>query len=204
MKIIKSSFLILIATFFISCGDNSDAPIIADVESLKINESNVSMYSTDDNMNLTATVYYQDGSTADATAFVAWKSSDTNIANVSNGSVTAGSTNGGDTNITVSYDNISSLPTPLNIITLNDYNISMIDADANTTGTYSLIATAKFEDNVTKVIEKNIVWDVNNSAIVSGTGSLTMVQIVSTGDTNITSILFNDVNMTKTIIYTVN
>ena len=204
MKIITSSFLILIATFFISCGENSDTPIIADIESLKINESNVSMYSTDNNINLTATVNYQDGSTADATAFVSWKSSDTNIANVSNGSVTVGSTNGGDTNITVSYDKISSPSTPLKIIALSDYNLSMIGADVNTTGIYPLIATAIFEDNVTKVIEKNIVWDVNNSAIVSGAGSSTEVQIVSTGDTNITSILFNDVNMTKTIIYTAN
>ncbi|OIP53397.1 MAG: hypothetical protein AUK54_09250 [Helicobacteraceae bacterium CG2_30_36_10] len=204
MKTITSFFLALTATFFISCGENSDAQIITDVESLKINESNVSMYSTDNNINLSATVYYKDGSNADATAFVSWRSSDTAIANVSNGSVAVGSRNGGDTNITVSYENITSLPTHLNIITLNDYTISMIDADANATGTYQLLATATFEDNKTKVIEKNIVWDVNNSAIVSGVGSLTTVQIVSTGDTNITSTLFNDINMTKTIIYTVN
>lgn len=203
MKIIISFILLLIATFFISCGENSETLIIPDVESLKINESNVSIYSTDAN-NLTATVYYTDGSTADATSFVSWQSSDTTIANVSQGSVTVGSINGGDTNITVSYKSISSLSSPLKVIALSDYNLSMINADANTTGTYSLIATAIFENNVTKVIEKNIVWAVDNGAIVSGAGSLTQVQIVSTGDTNITATLFNDANLTKTIIYSAN
>ncbi len=200
MKLIKTFLYILTALLFISCGENTEAPL-TDVSSIKINELNTTIYSTDAPTNLTATVYYEDGTWADATYNVIWNSSDTNVTGVFNGEVTGGNANGGDANITISYQHFSSPPSFVHVIKLTDFNISILNADANVTGTYSLLATATFEDNATKTIVKNIVWDANNSALFTVEDDLVEIEIVSTGDTNITATLFDDINISKTIIY---
>ncbi len=88
------------ALFFISCGDNTETPL-TDISTISINEPNVTIYSTDDTTDLTATVYYMDSTTADITKEVIWDSSDIEVADISGGLLLAGSSNGGDANITI-------------------------------------------------------------------------------------------------------
>jgi len=140
---------------FISCGDTTDTPI-TDITAIKINESNTTIYSTDAPTNPSARVYYADGSTADVTNEVKWSSSNEAVASVLKGSVQSGSNNGGDVNISISYKNITALPSLVRVTQLIDYNISILNADANTTGTYNLLAIGVFDDNTTKTIIKNI------------------------------------------------
>jgi len=205
MKLIKTFLYTLVALLFISCGDNTETPL-TDVLKIEINELNTTIYSTDDSTDLTAftaTVYYEDGTSADATNYVTWNSSDTGIATVSNGAVIGGNSNGGDTNITITYDHFTSPASLVSVIALTDYNISILNADANATGTYDLLATGKFEDNTTRTIVRNITWDTNNSALLTVEDDIVQIEITTTGDTNITATLFDDINTSQTIIYTV-
>ena len=203
MKFLKNILLSIMTLFFIACGGDTTTVPLSDISSIKINEANTTIYSTDAASNLSATVYFTDGTSADLTMVATWISSDITLLSVEKGVIQA-LKNGGSTNITINYKSLMSEPVVVNIKKVTDYNISMVDADANTTGTYDIDAIATFEDNVTKTIIKNIKWDVNNSAIITGEGNTTQIQIVSTGDTNITATLFDDVNMTKNIVYTAN
>ncbi len=205
MKLIKNIIFTTLALLFISCGNNTDEPI-KDITAIKIEESNRTIYSTDDShlsTDFTAKAYYSDGTSAIVTKKVKWYSSDIDVASVVYGAVLGGKSNGGDANITISYKNLNgSTFSTLHVVSLVDYNISLIDADANVTGTYDLLAIGSFEDNTTRTIVKNIEWVVDNGAIISGEGNETQAQVLA-GDTNITSILFSDVNMSRTIIYRV-
>jgi len=203
MRFLKNTILSTITLFFIACGGDTTTVPLSDISNIKINETNTTIYSTDGASNLSATVYFTDGSSADLTTVATWSSSDTTLVSVTKGSIQA-LKNGGSVNITIKYKSLLSTPVVVNVTKVTDYNISMLNADANTTGTYDIKTIATFEDNTTRTIVKNITWDTNNSAIVSGEGNTTQVQIVSTGDTNITSTLFNDINMTKAIIYKAN
>ncbi len=206
MKLIQNTLLSTVAFMFISCGDNTTVPL-KDITSLKINESNVTIYSTDadsDESRLTANVYFNDGTNDDATNELVWSSSDTTIATIKQGKISVGTTNGGDINITVSHKDLYSEPILFHIRKLLDYNITLLDSDANSTGTYELLAEGIFEDNTTHTVRKNITWESNNSSIITIEEEKSEIEITTTGDTNITSKLFNDDNMTKTIIYRVN
>lgn len=206
MPYIKNFILLISSLFLISCGENTTSSL-KDIQSIKINEANISMYTTDSSTSLTATAIYTDGSTADITKAVAWSASNTNISVSTFGLVSIGSVNSGDTNISISYDTFKDENISIHLIPLTDFNITMVDADVNSTGDYNLLLTGKFEDNATKTIVKNISWDLNNSATVSGEGNTTQIQIVNIGETNITATMFaydNDFNLTKSIIYSAN
>jgi hypothetical protein len=200
MKFIYKILIATITLFFISCGSDSTLIPLSDISGIKINETNTTIYSTDAPSNLTATVSFTDGTNADLTTIAKWTSSDTTLLSVTKGSIQA-LKNGGVANLNISYKNLTSQSVVVNVLKVLDYNISLINADANATGTYDILATAKFEDNTSKTIVKNITWDLNNSAIITGEGNTTQIQITTTGDTNITAKLFDDINMTQTIIY---
>ena len=203
MKTLQKILIATMTLFFISCGSDSTLIPLSDISNIKINETNTTIYSTDAPSNLTATVSFTDGTNADLTTIAKWASSDTTLLSVTKGSIQA-LKNGGIANLNISYQNLTSQSVVVNVLKVLDYNISLINADANATGTYDILATAKFEDNTSKTIIKNITWDLNNSAIITGEGNTTQIQITSTGDTNITAKLFNDINMTRTIIYHTN
>ena len=205
MKLIQNTLLSTFAFIFISCGDNTTAPL-KDITSLKINESNLTVYSTDadsDESKLTANVYFNDGTNDDATNDLVWNSSNTTIATIRQGEIIVGTANGGDINITVSHKDLYSEPILFHIHKLLDYNIVLIDAESNSTGTYELLASGTFEDNTTHTIVKNITWESNNSSIITIEEEKSEIEITTTGDTNITSKLFYDENMTNSIIYRV-
>ncbi len=207
MKLLQKSILLsTIAFMFLSCGDNTNSPL-KDITALKINETNLTVYSTDadsDENRLTANVYFNDGTDDDATDELVWNSSNSAIATISQGKVKVGTENGGDINITVSHKNLISEPILFHVQKLIDYNISILNSEANTTGTYQLQANGFFEDNTTQLIINNLTWESNNSSIITKEEEKSEIEITTTGDTNLTSTLFYDANLTETIIYTVN
>ncbi|MEA3228132.1 MAG: hypothetical protein U9P38_03565 [Campylobacterota bacterium] len=205
MQFIKNSLLALTTLFFISCGDNTQNTLL-DIKEITINETEVNIYSTDRETSglLTATAIFEDDTTEDVTEFVTWSSSNSDVAYVVNGTIYAGIDNGGESNITIVYKNISSSPIPLYSKSLIDYNISILDSNTtDSTGVYNLQAIGTFEDNITKTIQTNIVWENNNSSIITTQDDISSIEIVATGETNITSTLFEDINMSKTLIYIV-
>lgn len=202
MQIYKLLILTTISLFFIACGESTQKPL-KDVKSLAINESDTSIYSTDAAVALSATLTYSDNSTVDATNFISWNSSDETIVTSSDGATLSGSANGGDANLTVSYNSgLISDPINIHVIALTDFNITLTDADANTTGEYKIVPMGIFEDNTTRAVVNNTTWDLNNSATITqeDDNSFTL-SIIATGETNITLTLFDDENFTKTLIY---
>lgn len=128
MKFIQTPLLLLLSTLFISCGDNTTTSPIADVASISLDEKNITIYSTDLEKTLTATATYTDGSTTNATADLAWSSSDSTILGSAVGKILA-QKNGGDANLTIDYADTFEDTTSVHInkllsIQYGDVNIS--------------------------------------------------------------------------------
>jgi hypothetical protein len=201
MKIFKIIILATLLLAFFGCGDNTKTPIILEVSSISINEKNISMHSTDSSLSLSAKVTMSNDDYADATNTVTW--SDSNYTTLSMlGGVITPAYNGGDANISISFGDFTDTTT-VHLIKLIDYTIALKNSDANSTGNYELELLGTFEDNQTLIILSNAAITTTNSAIITNENNITNIQIVNTGDTNISVVLFNDKNLTKTIVYTV-
>ena len=203
MRLFKTTLYAALIVFFTSCGDNTETPL-TDVSHIEINEASVVMYSTDV-ANFTATLTYTDSTTSDVTQAVTWNSSDSSVANISNGVVTAENA-GGDANITINYQHLTASPSLLTVRPLTSFSIT--NADINTTGEHTLEATGTFSDATSKVIIKNIVWTADNGAVISVVSDVASITILA-GDTNVTATMFGDTNTTspiapQTVTYTVN
>jgi len=202
MKIFTYSFLLIIAILFTSCGNNTETAVVADIASVQIDDTNVSIYSTDAPKELTATVTYTDATSAQIENADLWTNSNFYVLSMYNGTISA-RTNGGSSLVGI---NIGRFNDEINvsIIKITDFNIT--NTDINTTGEHPLEATGLFEDNATKVIARNILWDANNSAIfTTDENYITTITVVS-GDTNVSATVFSDDNettITKSIVYSI-
>jgi hypothetical protein len=179
---------------FVGCGENTqDNTIIPDVTSISIDEQNISIYSTDKATTLHSSVHYTDGSTADATHYTVWSSSDDDIATFDNDSdLFGGINNGGDATISITYDSFKQ-EVPAHIYALTSFFVNY--DEINATGTYPLRALGSFENNETnRTIVKNIYWRADNGAEIEidddGVANITF----ETGDTNVTVTVFDDTN----------
>ena len=207
MKIIKNLLLSTTALLFISCGDNTTQNMTSDIKELVINENKITdIYSTDE-MKLSATVIYENNTTADATNNVKWISSDYSII-TQNYSKSIPILNGGTADISAVYNDFNS-SIQLNIIGLKDINNSwsIVKTDINTTGDFTLTAEGNFSNGVNnKEIIHNISWFSSNSddtIVVNDDYSVTLT-IESNGDRNITARLFDNNETDKTISYSIN
>lgn len=201
MRKLNTLILTLLSLSFISCGESSNRAI-KDITSLHINEPNATIYSTDAAITLSATLTYSDGSSVDATESIEWSSSDESVVTSSKGSIIGGDANGGDANITASYNSvIYSQAIPVHVIALSDINISLLNAEANTTGTYQLLVNGVFEDATQREVLNHLSYEANNSATLTQEDESFEVSITATGETNITVTLFEDENLSQTLIY---
>jgi len=207
MKLFTTTLLTTSLTLLlIGCQDNTETPLFEDIASLKINESNITMHSTDATKEITATVTYTDGTTADATSSILWTSSDRDILSASVGKLSPGIANGGNVTIEASYEEYSDSVTAT-VYKLTEYNASF--PDINTTGTYLFQAYGDFENGDTNIsIASNIVWSADNGAEIEVTDGVASITFV-TGDTNVTATVFGDTNTSSPIgpqskIYTIN
>ena len=189
MKLIQTLLILLSTTFFISCGDNTTSSPIADVASISLDDTNISIHSTDLQKALTATATYTDGTTANATADLTWSSSDSSTLSTAVGAVLAAK-NGGDANLTIEYANTFNDTQNVHIkklisIEYSDVNIS----DIGTAQTIYLSGT--FENNETNVsIEANTRYYSDENSTITDVNA---TQFTLTVDYNTSSILIRAV-----------
>ena len=215
MTYLKLSLLsVSLAALMLGCGTESDEPpLVPEIISIEIDETdtNSSVHSLDDPLQLSATVVYSDGPNASVDSQLSWESNDTNITTVFNGLVTA-QANHGTAAISASYRNkfITTADKNITIIPLLDVIITsseapIIDinyttvpasADINTNGTYKLSADGSFELTSIKSISSNITWTSSNITIASidSTGSLTVNEVNGVVDISVS--VYNEVNTT--------
>lgn len=140
-----------------------------------------------------ATGLFSDFSTQDLTNLVSWNSSDTNIADVG-GSGLLTSLDIGTTNITATYNSISSSPNIINVtnaelvsITISPNNPSLakgLSQQFQAIGTYT--------DASTQDITNNVIWQSSNLGVASISNSIGNEGVANTlgiGNTNISASL---------------
>ena len=212
MKYIKRALFITVLLFINGCGDNTTTPITKDVSNMSIDNGPVlSLYSTDQ-YNPSATVYFNDGTSATATDNVDWKRSDLSMLYLSNELIILPLLNDGNSTLTAGYKSFQYFENnvTVDIVGLVDLNTSwrISSADVNTTGDFLLEAEGNYTDGTTnKKIVRNIVWTSSNTAIATislDSNYVVTLTTLSTGDVNITATLFGDTNSSKTKQYTIN
>lgn len=199
----------LTTLLFIGCGENTKNPVTSDILSITIDDNSTTsgfIYATDTSKILKATVHYQDGTSLDASDYVTWKNSDFSVLSMYRGEYSA-LANGGKSTISIEYGKFNdSLDIEVYALKSNSLAIFATN-DINTTGTFSIEAKGDFIDidtNATvdsnKTILNNILWSTTNDAVITiDDNNLVEVEIIKTGETNITASVF-DYNVTKTFI----
>lgn len=194
MKFIQTPLLLLLSTFIISCGDNTTTSPIADVASISLDDKNITIYSTDLEKTLTATATYTDGSKTDATADLAWSSSDSTILGTVVGKILA-QKNGGDANLSIDYADTFEDYTSVHIKEL--ISIQYSDVNISDIGTPQIVyLSGTFENNETNVsLPANITYysDVNSTIT-----DVNATQLTLTVDYNATSVLLRATLFTNT------
>ncbi len=196
--------LLLVALSFTACKETTTEAVVKDIQSINIVQSPLTLYSTDENsIVLTATATYTNGSVADVTENINWNSSDTSLLQMNKNTISGVYKNGGDANISINYKEFSD-SLAVHVVKLSDFNIT--NEDLNTTGQHTLEATGYFEDTTNKVIYKNIVWEANNSAVITTQNGIATIELQN-GVTEVNATVFktdSDTNITKSVTYTIN
>ena len=202
MKKTINSFLFIIALFFTACGDNTKNPVVTDIASVQIDNGDISIYSTDAPLSLSATVIYDDGSSKSIDDANLWSNSNYDVLSMYGGTISV-LENGGSSIVGINIGRFSD-EINVTIIKINDFNIT--NDDINSTGEHILEATGLFEDNSTKIISKNILWGATNGATITTDENYIATIDILSGDTNVTATVFvddNETNITKSVIYSI-
>lgn len=183
---------------FGGCGnDNSNVPVVKDVESIAIDSVASAKVEDFNGLQLTCRAYYDDNTSAVATEQVTWSSSNTAVATVSDGLVELASSDGAEVNITASFEHFSDYLT-VNVFALSDINAS-IDYLGTTyednitvldSGPHQLTAMGIFTDTVLDVnnsaidITTDVAWSVSGDAVatVDAAGLMTMLDTNGTAE----------------------
>ncbi|SFV49882.1 hypothetical protein MNB_SM-7-1472 [hydrothermal vent metagenome] len=206
MKNIASLIATSVLCFaFIGCGTTNEEPIVKEINDIKISPLSATIYSTTNELNLTASANYNDSSNADITQAARWET-DFNIATLSYGKLTP-KANGEDNSsttidVTLSYkdlqDTASVTIIALTALHIDDSNLSdPIVADVN----YTLKAYADYDNNQSNIsIDANnsneIHWSIQGSATLVDESNGSAIIRFSSGDANVTVSAFG-INDTK-------
>lgn len=214
MTYLKLSLLSFsLAAFLVGCGTESDeAPLVPEIVSIEIDgtDTNSSVRSLEDELQLIATIIYSDGTDSTATSQLDWESNDTTLITVSNGLVTAVA-NYGTAAISASYRDklFTTVDKNITIIPLIDVNITSVEdpivdinytadpmhADINVSGTYKLSAIGTFEDGESNVtITSDINWTSSNTTIATIDISTGDLNVLADGHTDINLSIYNEIN----------
>ena len=215
---------LILAAFMLGCGGTSDSdPLIPEIVSIEIDGTDVNssvhaIIIDADPSQLTATVTYDDSTSANAADQLDWESNDTAVMTVLNGRITPVA-NGGTAAISASYrgrlfttadKNVTITPlSDINITCEQDINVTvdsndtLYHAEFNTAGDYTLLANGIFEDNMTvSTIGSNIEWKSSNTNVATVGETTGIITIIATGTADINVSVFNDIN--KTLLIDVN
>ena len=206
IKTITLRFLLFLLN---SCGENTTAPVTTDVAGMTIDTPTEPLYSTN-TYSPTATSTNDDGEQKDATNNVDWKISDNTLAYISNAITIFPLKNDGNFTLSAGYKSFEYFENniTLDIVGITDLNSTwwISSSDVNETGTYIIKAEGNYTDGTTQTIVRNISWISSNTSVARITideNYVTTLNVIATGDVNITAKLFNDVNTTKTKSYTI-
>lgn len=202
-----SKLLLLAPVFFAACGENTNTPIGPDVKSIQIDKNITEIYATNSTIQLTATVTYEDGTTADVTNGVTWfypNESNYSVATMLGGNVEAAANDSQDLNISIKYQNLN---TDSHKIHLNKLTAIHYDANITTTGEHNISIKGDFDNNETnKILQTHLSWvsDDNNSNFVSYDGNTSTLIIDITGfPTTIIPVMFSTDLSTSNYTYTI-
>ena len=208
-KKVSSLFALLMISTFGGCGDDTQTPIVKDIESISIDDTNspITIRATTNATQLKALVHYDDGSQADITQAAVWQT-DYSKATIFYGKLSPlvnGDGNGGETFVDLSFsysgleyanDNLVKI-VALTTLDINDSNIGKTP-QANVE--YLLRAYANYSNGETHIpIDANnsnhIEWSVEGNATIvkqeDGKATIKFLQ----GDVNVTVKAF-EVNAT--------
>jgi len=146
----------------------------------------------------TATGTYSDGSTANVTDHVTWKSSNTNIA--VSGIGVASATGTGTADITATVNGITSQAISLTVITLSSIAVTpSTPANLIVGSTQQFTATGTYSDGSTADLSSRVTWasDTSTTATINSAGLTTGV---TAGTTNITATLDGVTSANLTLI----
>lgn len=215
---------LILAAFMLGCGGTSDNdPLIPEIVSIEIDGTDVNssvhaIIIDNDPSQLTATVSYDDNTSASVSYQLDWESNDTAVMQVNNGLLSPAA-NRGTAAISASYrdrlfttidKNVTIIPlTDINITceqgvnVTADSNVTLYHADFNSTGDYTLQANGVFEDNMTaSAISSNIAWKSSNTSVATVAETTGIISIIANGTADINVSVLNDIN--KTLLIEVN
>ena len=223
----RSLLTLSLAAIMIGCGTTSDSdPMIPEILSIEIDGTDVNssihaIIIDEDEVQLNATVSYDDSTRANATDQLDWESNDTAVVTVLNGLLTPAA-NGGVAAISASYrdkffttkdKNVTIIPlTNITITSAQDINITVDDAnstlyhlDINTTGEYTLQSYGTFDDNKTTIdpISSNIQWTSSNTSVATVGDTTGIVTVIATGTADINVSVHNEINSTLELNVTI-
>lgn len=186
MKLSTKLSSLLFALFLISCGDNTRTSPLADISSINLNDSNISLYSTDADKSYTATVNYTDGTTVDGTKDITWSATDTDMLFASAGLLTP-LQNGGSTTLKIEYGSKFSDTSALHIKKLESLTyIDETDINISNVGAIqTLTIKGNFENNESNVsLANNITWSGDENITINEQNASS---VTFTIDKNVTS-----------------
>ncbi|NPA66004.1 MAG: hypothetical protein GXO11_03890 [Epsilonproteobacteria bacterium] len=199
-SLLFSSFFFMVT--FTGCGgDNTDEPVIPDIDHIEVDKPKVnSVYATQDSLQLTARVYLNDGSQQDITHAAIW-STDYTKATILAGSFAAATNMAVNVPVSVKYFDFKSNTIYISIIPMTQ--LFFIDGGLPADipeGERIFSASAIYQDGVQKAIgegnSRNIEWSVSGSAEITDTENGIATINFSAGDATVTLSAF-DFNITK-------
>ncbi len=145
--------------------------------------------------NFVATGIYTDNSTHDLTTSVAWKSSNTAVATISNAAPTNGQAMAltvGTTSITAALNGVTSTGVTLNVSGATLTSIAVTPAAASIAKglTEPFVATGTYSDNSTQTLTTQVTWASSNTAVASISSVATtngQAMALAVGSTSITA-----------------
>ena len=182
---------LLLPFLLISCGENTTTSPLPEITSIDINDSNISLYSTDTAKEFKAFVHYSDNTSADVTKDVTWSTPDTSMLVVQDGKLTA-LKNGGDTSLKIEYASLPSNSSKVHIkelLTLTYLNTTDINI-SDTSKAQTLNILGNFENNESNVsLVGNITWSGDENVTINEQNASSVTFTVL--DANVTSIMLH-------------
>ena len=207
----------------LGCGtESNEPPLVPEIVSIEIHNAStpLSIYALDEQLFLYADILYTDGTSSSTVNEVNWFAKDAGKASsdifVHNGEVQA-VRNHGDATISITYRNDLQSTTPQHVtikpltqitnFTQNDLNITLnTSVELNVTTGYSIQMAANGEFNDSKAIvgiSSNIIWSSSNTSVATIQSTTGLINVLTSGSTEINASVFSEVNASVELNITV-
>ncbi|WP_345988153.1 Ig-like domain-containing protein [Sulfurimonas sp. HSL1-2] len=184
--------LIAATWLLVGCGENSNTPLAGDIASIAVEANATTFYATR-KVQMNAVASYTNGvPDSNVTEFIDWSESNSSIATVDINGLVEGGSDGGDVEITGSYNQFFDTAV-IHVHALTSVTLSIENNETNLSQeqTLQLQALGTFDDNTTLDVTESMTWILGNA----GESNATLEQngTLYTGDANGTL----DINVTR-------